>query len=114
MKKAFSRWYNYVIGIIGVSIVSCIAIIPYFTISDSSKWPYENIRNVYLFSAVVLFGIGFIIQDLFRARHRHKTKNWADPLPEQILDTAWAIFVPFIVSAFFSLILGVIFSFKLF
>ena len=114
MKRAFTRYYTYLIGVALATIPTCIAIISYFAISDTAVWPYEYIKYTFLFSTVVLFGIGFIIQDLYRARIRHKTKNWAEKLPEQNLDTAWSIFSPFIIASIITLILGLIFHIRLF
>lgn len=114
MKRAFTRYYTYLIGIALATIPVCVAIIPYFANSDAEKWPYENIRYVLLFSTVVLFGVGFIIQDLYRAKIRHQTKNWVEKLPEQNLDTAWSIFSPFIIASIITLIFGLIFHIRFF
>lgn len=110
MKKAFKRWYNYIIALVLVGIVSLIAIIPYFAISDSAVWPVTYISYVFLFSGVVIFGVGFIIQDIYRARIRHKTKNWNNPLEEENLNTAWSIFAPAILGGVLSLLIGAICS----
>lgn len=87
-----------------------IAIIPYFAFNDSAIWPKSYIYNVFLFAGVVVFGLGFIVQDLYRARIRHKTKNWNNPLDEQNLNTAWAIFAPALLSGLSSILIGAICS----
>ena len=107
MKRAFSTWYNYLIGLGLSAIAAGVAIIPYFA---TSSWPFEYIRYTFLFSCIVIFGVGFIIQDLMRASHRHKTKNWVDKLPDQMLDKCWAVFAPAIVGSGLCLIAGLIFS----
>lgn len=108
MKRAFKRWYNYVIALGLVGIVSMIAIIPYFVLADSNKWPVSFISYTYLFAGVVIFGVGFIIQDLYRARIRHVTKNWNNPLEIKNLNVAWAIFCPAFVGGLLSVIVGAI------
>ena len=106
MKNAASKWYNYVIALVGLGIIAAIAIIPYFAYSDSENWPLGYIKNVFLFAGVVVFFIGFVIQDIFRARARHATKNWADKLPKETTDKAWAIFFPFFSIGILSVIAG--------
>lgn len=113
MKKAFTRWQTYVIGLALVIIASCVGVIPYFACNDASVWPYSFIYYVLLFAGVVIFGVGFIIQDVYRARTRHKTKNWNNPLPEENLNVAWAIFAPAIIGGGTSFIIGLILSFIL-
>lgn len=110
MKKAFSKWYNYLIAIVINGIIACIGIIPYFVLNDSAKWKVEFISYTFLFSGVVVFGVGFIIQDVYRARTRHKTKNWNDNLPEENLNTAWAIFCPMMVAGLLAILIGAITS----
>ncbi len=111
MKKALKTWYLYVIGVGLAIVVACIAIIPYFVIHDSAVWPFQYISYIFFFSAVVTFGVSFIVQDLYRARIRHKTKNWADKLPDQNLAVAWRIFLPGIVCAIICIIVGIVHSF---
>lgn len=106
MKKAFKSWYNYLIALALLLIISCIAIIPYFAFLDDAKWPRQYISYVFLFAGVVVFGVGFIIQDLYRARIRHKTKNWNNPLEEKNLETAWAIFAPLLLAGLSSILIG--------
>ena len=110
MKKAFKHWYNYLIALLIVLIIALIAIIPYFALNDSAKWPISYIYYVFLFSGVVVFGLGFIVQDIYRARIRHKTKNWNNPLEEENLNTAWAIFAPALLGGLTSILIGAICS----
>lgn len=112
MKRAFTRWYNYLLGI-GLAIIPvAIALILYFNGKDNEAlvWPFEYNRYTLFFSAIIFVAVGFIWQDLYRAFNRHKTNNWDNPLPEQIVDNAWAIFAPFLIGAALALITGVIFS----
>lgn len=110
MKKAFKTWYNYLIALGLVVIVALIAVIPYFVNLDDAIWPKQFISYVFLFSGIVIFGIGFIIQDIYRARIRHKTKNWNNPLEDKNLETAWAIFCPALLGGLTSLLIGAILS----
>ncbi|MCQ2793216.1 MAG: hypothetical protein MJ221_02160 [Bacilli bacterium] len=110
MKKAFTRWYNYLIALLLAGVAGAIGIIPYFVNNDSSKWPIEYISYVFLFSGVVIFGVGFIIQDVYRARIRHKTKNWNNPLEQANINTAWAIFCPMFVGGLLCLLIGAVCS----
>ena len=88
MKNALLNWKNILIGTAIVVVIACVAIIPYFVISDSAVWPISYISYVFLFSGVVAFFIGFVIQDIYRARLRHKTKNWNNPLPKDKISKA--------------------------
>ena len=112
MKNAFKKWYLYLIGAGLGLIISCIAIIPHIVFlnvpNSGVEWPIQFVGYCYFFSAVVCFGVGFIWQDIYRAKTRHKTKNWNDKLPDQVLESAWTIFVPFIVGALIALIGGII------
>jgi membrane protease YdiL (CAAX protease family) len=110
MKKGFTRWYNYLIGLLLCGIVSCIAIIPYFVLNDANKWPATFITYTYMFSGIVIFGVGFIIQDIYRAKVRHQTKNWNNPLKKENLNTAWAIFTPAVIGGLVCIIIGIICS----
>ncbi len=112
MKKAFSKWYLHLIGFgIGV-VISAIAIVPHlvatYVPNSGVDWPFQFIAYCFFFAGVIAFGVGFIWQDLYRAHHRRKTKNWSDPLPDQIVETAWTIFVPFIDGAFIALVGGIV------
>lgn len=106
MKKAFSKWYNYAIALGLDGIVVAIGLIPYYVLNDSAKWPITYFPLTMLFSGVVLFGVGFIIQDIYRARCRHVLKNWNNPLPEEKVDMAWKIFAPFFIAGILSFLVG--------
>lgn len=110
MKKAFTRWYNYLIAIGILIAISCVAVIPYFVLNDTSKWSLNSMFNTYMFAGIVVFGVGFIIQDIYRAKIRHKTKNWNNPLPDTNIETAWKIFCPLFLSGLISVFVGIVFS----
>ena len=110
MKNALLNWKNILIGTAIVVVIACVAIIPYFVISDSAVWPISYISYVFLFSGVVVFFIGFVIQDIYRARLRHKTKNWNNPLPKDKISKAWNISAPFFLSGITSVVVGSICS----
>ena len=111
MKKAFKTWYLYVIGVGLFIAVACGAIIPYFAIHNPDNWPFQFISYMFFFCGVVIFGVCFIAQDLYRASIRHKTKNWSDKLPDQYLLVAWRIFLPGIVCASLCILAGIFHSF---
>ena len=111
MKKALKTWYVYVIGVVVFILDACGAIIPYVIMHDQSKYSFQQVSYVFFFSAVVIFGLCFIAQDLYRASIRHKTKNWADKLPEQNLMVAWRIFLPGILAGVLCAIAGIFHSF---
>ena len=106
MKTALKTWYLYVIGLSVSFLTILISFIIYISIHNLSVFPRPYLTYIYLFAAVVSFGITFIIQDLYRARIRHKTKNWADKLPEQNLVVAWRILWPGILCSGTLLIAG--------
>ncbi len=111
MKKAFKSWYLYVIGVGLFIAVLCGVLIPYFVIHNPDVYPFNSIKFAFYFAGVVIFGIAFVVQDLYRARIRHKTKNWSDKLPDQNLIVAWRILLPGIICAIFSIIAGIVHSF---
>ncbi len=106
MKSAAKTWYLYVIGFVSAFLIIVVPFIIYISIHNLSTFPREYLTYIYLFAAVVIFGVTFIVQDLYRARIRHKTKNWVDKLPEQNLATAWTIFYPGILCSGTLLIAG--------
>ena len=111
MKKALKTWYLYVIGVVVFIAIGCAAIIPYFAIHNPDNWPFQFISYVFFFGGVVSFGLCFIAQDIYRATIRHKTKNWADKLPEQNLNIAWRILLPGMVCAVLCILAGIFHSF---
>lgn len=108
MKNAFAKWYNYVFALLGDGIVTLVALLIYFLFNDETKFPKQYISYTYLFSGVVLVGIGFIVQDLYRGYVRHKLNQWDGSLDDQYLDKAWSIFCPFLVSGILSVIVGAV------
>lgn len=109
MKKAFKNFWCYINGFILYLIPMAIAFIPrllvFYAVSDIN-WPSSYPSYVLLFSAFAYLLIGFIWQDLKRARERHKTKNWDKALPEEFLYKCWRIFAPFIIAAVLCAITG--------
>ena len=110
MKKAFKTWYNYIIAIGIAALITAGVIIPYFVIADSAKYKLASAAYLYIFIGIVVLGLGFIIQDLYRAGVRHKTKNWNNPLEEKDLNTAWSIFCPALLGGGTAIIAGAILS----
>lgn len=110
MKKAFKTWYNYLIAIGIALIVVASTLIPYFAIADTAKYTLNQASMLMIFIGIVIFGVGFIIQDLYRASVRHKTKNWNNPLDEKTLQNAWAIFCPTLLGGGTSILVGIILS----
>lgn len=108
MKKSFCTWYNYLFVLIGLGVTACACLIPYFIINDASSFPAKFINYSFLFAGVVLFGIGFIWQDLYRGYTRHKINDWDNELPKEIKDKAWGIFMPFLLTGVISIIVGAI------
>lgn len=108
MKKSYCTWYNYLFVLAGLGIVVAANLIPYFAINNPNQYPTRFICYGFLFAGVVLFGVGFIWQDLFRGWQRHKIKDWDNELPQEIKDKAWSIFMPFFTSGIISLLAGAI------
>ncbi len=106
MKKAFLKWYNYLFALLGDGLVTGVALLIYFLINDESKFPKQYISYTFLFSGVVLIGVGFIIQDLYRGFIRHKLNQWDGPLDEEYINKAWSIFCPMLVAGVLSIIAG--------
>lgn len=111
MKKALKTWYLYVIGVAAFVLVACGAIIPYLVMHDQAKYSFQQVSYVFFFAAVVIFGVLFIVQDIYRATIRHRTKNWADKLPEQNLVVAWRILLPGMVASVLCILGGLVHSF---
>lgn len=108
MKKAFKKWYTYLIALGLVALASAVAIIPYFALNDPNAWPRVYISFVCLFAAVVYAGGGFIAQDIYRATVRKKTNNWDFPLEDIYLEKAWTIYLPILLAGLILLISGLI------
>jgi hypothetical protein len=92
MKKAFLKWYNYLIAGILTVVVLAIAFVPAYLYKysvfgvNSTEWYPEY---VILFAAALFLLIGFIWQDLHKANYRRKVKNWDKEIPQEIKDEAW-------------------------
>ena len=108
MIKQLKKWYNYVFALILVAIVEAVAIIPYFAINDASFWPKVYISYISLLAAVIYAGGGFIAQDIYRATKRKETKNWDFPLDDEYIETAWRIYLPFLLAGVILLLGGLI------
>ena len=108
MKKAFQKWYTYLIAFGLIALASMVAIIPYFALNDESAWPRVYISFMSLFIAVVYIGGGFIVQDIYRATIRKKTNNWDFPLEDIYLEKAWTIYLPLLLAGIVLLISGLI------
>ena len=106
MKNAFSKWYNYLLALFGDGLVTLIALLIYFLTNNETLFPKRYIAYVFLFAGVVLIGVGFIIQDVYRGITRHKINDWDNPLEEKYLNKAWAIFMPMFVAGILSIIAG--------
>ena len=106
MKNAAKKWYLYVIALAIVVIIAIIAVVPYLV----GSWAFTLIKDIFLFSGIVVFLVGFIIQDIYRARNRRETKNWAGKLPKEVTDKAWNIFYPFFLSGILSVVVGGVFT----
>lgn len=111
MKKALKSWLTYVIAGALFLVAAGVAIIPDIVdnfVATMEEWTAEYI---FLFIGIVYIFIGFVWQDLLKAHHRRKTKNWDGPLPEEIANSAWARCAPFYAAAILSIIAGIIFTF---
>ena len=113
MKYALKKWWNYLIGFGGYLLAATIAILPrVLLITNSSltyKWPSEWLSYVLVFIGIVYILLGFIIQDVYRARIRHKINDWDNDLPDEYLNKAWMIFLPFLLAGALSFINGLLF-----
>ena len=108
MKKAFTKWQNYLFAFLLVCLAVAVAVIPYFGLNDPNIWPRVYISYVCLFAAVVYIGGGFITQDIYRAFKRKESKNWDYPLDDKYIEMAWRIYLPFILAGAVLLISGLI------
>lgn len=108
MKKSYCTWYNYLFVLAGLVITCAACLIPYFVIRNPEIFPAKYINYSFLFAGVVLFGVGFIWQDLYRGWVRHKTNEWSEELPQDIKNKAWAIFMPFFTTGIISVLVGAI------
>lgn len=108
MKNALKKWYSYLIAVGLCGIAATVAMVPYFSLEDKTVWPRVYISYVLLFAGVVFAGIGFIVQDIFRAFRRKATKNWDYPLEQKDINRAWLIYLPCLLSGLICFIAGLI------
>lgn len=106
MKKSYCTWYNYLFVLLGLGITFAACLVPYYLINNASTFPARYIDCSFLFAGVILVGVGFIWQDLFRGWTRHKMNDWDNELPQEIKDKAWGIFMPFFTTGILSIIIG--------
>ncbi|MDY0346008.1 MAG: hypothetical protein WCR77_00650 [Bacilli bacterium] len=111
MKKALHNWLTYVIGGALLLVAVGIAIIPDIVDNYVATMEEWHAHYIFLFIGVAYIFVGFVWQDLLKAHHRRKTKNWDGPLSEDISNSAWAVSLPFYLAAVSSIIGGVIFTF---
>lgn len=108
MKNAFKKWFSYLITFGLGAIASAASLIPYFVVNNEKSWPKTYISYSLLLGGVILAGVGFIIQDIYRATRRKATNNWDYPLEQQDINKAWLIFLPCLLSGLISFIAGLI------
>lgn len=111
MKHAFTRWYNYLFTLALCVFPTTVGLIPYFINNGNKNWPINYVAYSIIFGGVVLFGIGFIWQDIYRGLTRKKINDWDNKLDQKYLDNAWAIFMPFFLSGCICVVAGLIMNF---
>lgn len=112
MKYALKKWWNYLLGLLGYVIAGLVAILPRILLIKNVytyKWPKEWVSYIFFFAGVVYSLVGFIIQDVYRARIRQLTNNWDYDLPDENLNKAWMIFLPFLLAGLLSFVTGLLF-----
>lgn len=107
MKNAAKKWYNYLIALGIVGILFGCAYTP-FKVSNGSDWPAKYVCYFMVFSGIVIAGVGFIVQDIYRAVIRHRINDWDNKLDESYLNKAWAIFYPMLTGGILTFVIGVI------
>lgn len=111
MKNSFKKWYNYIFALALSVIPVEVGIIPYFAINDAKIWPLNFVYYAILFGGVVLLGIGFVWQDVYRGLTRKKIGDWDNKLDQKYINNAWAIFMPFFLSGCMCIAAGLIMNF---
>lgn len=109
MKNAFSKFYNYLLGILAFLIPALIGFLCWKFISNDSTWPLVFIGYTMMFGGVVLVGGGFIVQDVYRAVIRKRINDWDNKLDKKYIDKAWAIYFPMFFGGSLSILAGFIF-----
>ncbi len=108
MIKAIKTWYNYLIAIGILAILVTGGVLPYY-LAGSDKWPVAYISYFLLLAGVIVLGVGFIVQDLYKGVIRKRINDWDNKLEDKYLNVAWAIFYPMLVSGLLSIFGGLIF-----
>lgn len=107
MKNAIKKWYNYIFALLGIAFLVGLALGLFFTIGEPN-WPLKYSFFFMIFGGVTFVLVGFIIQDLFRGWNRHKLHDWDNPLPDEIVNKAWAIYFPLFSSGLLTFLAGLI------
>lgn len=110
MKNAAKKWYNYLIALFIDAILALSATLPNI-IGGDVIWPKKYCCYFLLFAGVVVIGIGFIIQDIYRGVIRHRINDWNNNLDIKYINKAWSIFYPLLISGGISIIVGIISNF---
>lgn len=111
MKYSFSKWYNYLFALALCLIPTGVGVIPFFVNNNPKIWPINFVFYAILFGGVVLLGIGFIWQDIYRGLTRKKINDWDNKLDQKYLDKAWSIFMPFFLSGCLCILVGLVMNF---
>ena len=106
MKKAAKTWYNYLLILAVSAIPAAVGLTCFFVIKNNEKWPLFYSALTMVFGGVVILGLGFIGQDIYRGVIRHKINDWDNPLDQKYLDKAWAIYFPLLFGGLLSFIAG--------
>lgn len=107
MKKAAKNWLNYLFAFLGILLLVGTGLLLYFVIGEP-EWPLRYTFFFMIFGGIIFVGVGFITQDLYRGWKRHKLNDWDNPLPDEIVNKAWSIFYPLLISGLLTFIAGLI------
>ncbi|NLN80534.1 MAG: hypothetical protein GX132_03970 [Erysipelotrichia bacterium] len=111
MKTVLKEKLTYLYAGILFLISSLIAIVPDLFDEHVATMEEWHAHYIFLFIGVVYIFIGFIWQDLIKARQRRATKNWDGPLEKEVILKAAKRFAPFLVAGLLSILMGIIFTF---
>lgn len=99
MKKAFKNAKVWIFGavftVVGISVPFIVLVI---TLNIENATPFQYPLLLGAFAALYVL-VGFVWGDLHVVAYRRKTKNWDDPLPEEIKTSAWVRRLPFYLGA---------------
>ena len=107
MKRAAKNWLNYLFAFLGIALLVGVGLLLYFVVGEPN-WPLRFTFFFMIFGGILFIGAGFISQDLYRGWNRHKLNDWDNPLPDEIVDKAWAIFFPLLTSGLTTFLAGLI------